>query len=174
MKLFKPLAVACLLILSGCASNIPPVLLMPENIDVRSTPLTDRSLGEINVEVSESNVDSYINAENFSFALKETLIRSRIFGGSENEQINIDANIVEADFPDVGSTMKSTLGVHYVISGENGHVLLDETITYTGEASGGEEFYGSARSLLALKRAQQGHFDLLISSIENALSPEAE
>jgi hypothetical protein len=151
----------------ACApKNIPAVHLMPKNIDLMESPVTNSSLGNIDVKIDpDGDIDSYINCDNFKIALTETLKRANCFGESENDKINISAEVYKATFPNAGFQMESELGVRYDFYNGHGEKLFTEDIFYKGIAKPTESFLGSARALMAFQRANQEHMDLLLSKI---------
>ena len=156
-------------LLSGCVTDVAPVLLMPKTVDAVPSSLTENALLVGDVTLKEGGVDSYLNANNFRIALEETLKRSNIFGSNVDDQYVLTAHVLKAKFPGIGATMESTLNVHYVLASSSGEEVLSEDVAYTGVALWDEEFFGSARSLLAFQRTQQGHFSLLLQRIKEVL-----
>ena len=156
--------------ISGCAQNLAPVFFMPQTVDTIATPVTDQALGDVMVTVGKGNVGQHITPESFQIALTETLKRSNLFGDNLNKAIKIDAQIIEATFPSAGFVMTSILNVQYrVYDPSTENVILDKLVAYKSKATPGEEFFGSARSLLAFQRGIQGHFDILLHELNLGL-----
>jgi len=167
------LAIVLLTALTGCASNLPPVMLMPKTVDSVSTPLVSSSFEVAPVTLQQGEVEDYLSAENFKVALEETLKRANMFGSDTNKPYGVNAHVLEGTFPAAGITMSSTLAVRYTINNGAGREVLKEDVRYEGRADMSEEFLGSSRALLAFQRTQQGHFSLLLDKLKQALKTEA-
>lgn len=166
------LVVLPMILLTGCVTNLPPVLLMPKTVDSVSTPLVTASFEVAPVTLQKGEVEGYLTAENFKIALEETIKRSNVFGSDTNKPFGVNAHVLEGTFPGAGFTMSSTLAVRYTVTNGAGREILKEDIRYEGTAGATEEFLGSARALLAFQRTQQGHFSLFLDKLKQALKAE--
>lgn len=167
-----PILVTSLALLSGCASNLPPHAFLPKTVDTTERPVVVSALGEVKVTKAATKVESHINPENFKTALTEVIKRANYFGGNTGKSFALEANIYEASFPLAGATMRSKLSVHYKLTSSDGKVILDKDIAYEGKATTGEEFFGSARALKAFQTANQGHFNLFLAALKEALQKQ--
>ena len=166
------LAIGLMAALAGCATNLPPVLLMPKTVDSVSTPLVTASFEVAPVTLQKGEVEGYLTAENFKIALEETIKRANVFGSDTHKPFGVNAHVLEGTFPGAGFTMSSTLAVRYTVTNGAGREILKEDIRYEGTAGASEEFLGSARALLAFQRTQQGHFSLFLDKLKQALKTE--
>ena len=162
-----------MMLLSGCVAELEPVMLMPKTVDPVERPLTDKSFVVDPVTFDKSEVEPYMKAENFKIALEETIKRSYIFGSEMSKPYIVKAHIEKAAFPAAGLTMSSTLGVQYTILDDTGTQIMNEHVQYEGTADMSDEFFGSARAILAFQRTQQGHFALFLDKLKEALKAGA-
>ena len=169
------LLVAGLLVplLSGCATNLPPAVLMPRTVDAVPAPVTPSAFTSDPVTLEEGEVERYLSAESFKIALDETLKRANLFGTDTATPYRLHAHVLKASFPGWGFTMASTLNVRYVLETPDGKPVLDHVVQYEGEATVCDRLLGASRARLALQRTQQGHFTLLLERLKVALRPES-
>ena len=160
-------------VLSGCAVNLPPAMLMPRTVDAVPEAVTRSAFTTEPVTLEERKVERYLSAENFRIALDETLKRANLFGTDAATPYRLRAHVLEASFPGWGFTMASTLHVRYVLETPDGKPVLDHVVQYEGEATVCERLLGASRARLALQRTQQGHFLLLLERLKLALRSEA-
>lgn len=157
--------------LSACAQkNLPPMMFMPRTVDSPAQPVTNWALGNVTVTADKEGVEQHITPDNFQIALIETIKRANLFGDDRTKAVKIDARIFKASFPIAGFEMTSDLNVHYTVTSAENKVLLDDDVIYQGMATGGEEFVGMARALLAFQRANEGHFNILLPKLRRALT----
>lgn len=72
--------------------------------------------------------------------------------------------------PRSGADYDSVLDADYELTDARGDIVFAGPISSTASATVGEEFLGSARSLLAFQRANEGHFRQLIEKLRAALN----
>ncbi|HJT22483.1 MAG TPA: hypothetical protein VJ746_18565 [Nitrospira sp.] len=162
----------CLTALSGCVAELEPVMLMPKTVDAVDRPLTEKSFVVESVTLDKDEVEAYIRAENFKIALEETIKRSYIFGSDVNAPYIVRAHVSKASFPAAGISMSSTLGVRYTVINGVGAQIMNDDVQYEGAADMGDEFFGSARAILAFQRTQQGHFSLFLDKLKQAIKAD--
>jgi hypothetical protein len=153
-----------LLLCYGCSPvAVLPVFYNPKDVQQLDEPIVKESV-IIKVKLEKENVDSYVSENNFRIALTEIIRQSNIFGNETKDAYTLNANVYKALWPSAGMTMDSELCSRYTLFFKEKEVWKND-ICYKGVATGSEALFGSARSILAFNRANQGHMTILISSL---------
>lgn len=159
-----------ILFLQGCVTDLPPALFMPRTVDASPRPLTQGSLTTVTVTAAPTGVGQHITPASFQIALTETLKRADLFGDDQSKPYRLSCHLTHGAFPGAGLTMTSVLDADYELTDARGDIVFAGPISSTASATVGEEFLGSARSLLAFQRANEGHFRQLIEKLRAALN----
>lgn len=151
MKKLVVLFIFSLLFLQGCSTKVTTSHLVPEEAAFCQRE-TDKGVKEIIVQSQIPSQTIMIDEKDFALALQNTLALSGIFG-NETSKYQIDAVLLDLDYPGASVEFPTDFKVQYKISAPSGEILAEKTITTNGKADGFEAFMGAERARLARERA---------------------
>lgn len=167
-------SVLCLLLLTACVEQIPPLNYSPPNIGFSNAKL-DGEVRSITVSLARPDEKTGEFADGvgphtsalWKDALQEALDRMAIFRDDAPKKLSIAIKILQHDLPAIGASFTSNSTARYeIIDRSNGDIIYSVDINSSGTVPGDYAFAGIIRAREALNRSAQNNIIQFLQALE--------
>ena len=183
-SLKKALIVVALLLLAGCAPQVPPLNFSVPNVgpmdhkidaEVKSLIVSigrpDEQLGDIDsgiIETSGFGVGTgNVITDVWKNSLAECLDKTLVFNDFSEEKVSIHVKILKLDMPSMGASFTTKAAALYEITNRrNGDLIFTQVVSSEGTCPAGYAFAGAIRARESVNRAVQNNIALFMQQLE--------
>ena len=173
MKILSFLAVAAVVILSGCAAA-PPMNFSVPNVGVSQKKI-DAELKSMTVTIArpdEKTGDLPMGMDVkvpqiWQTSLTEALNKMAIFQDESQKKVNLSVKILKLDIPGFGASMTTATAARYEISDrKSGDIIYTQDISSTGNTPFDHSVIGAIRVIESINRAVQNNISQFLQTLD--------
>ncbi|MGE0653506.1 MAG: UDP-N-acetylglucosamine acyltransferase [Alphaproteobacteria bacterium] len=183
-KALRAAALMCVLVLTACADQLPPLNFSPPNIGVTSHRLDaelrsisvaiarpDEQTGELDLFIAESAGTAAPTGNTvrsvWQQALQEALNRSLIFNDNPKRRLNLFVKIQKIDVPGLAASFTTDVAARYELMDRgNGDIIFMSDVSSAGTVPGDYAFLGAVRARESVNRAVQNNITRFLQMLE--------
>lgn len=184
MKIQFIAALGLIALLSGCATQAPPLNFTPvdvlpakNKVEAELKTLTV-SIAKEEERLGETQVGFFGNQYEASFkqtlkdAIEEALTKSAVFNDLATKKVSLTAKVMQFQSPSAGVSFETKAIIRYeIFDRKDGKLIFRRDIASTGSVPGDYAFMGAIRYTEARNRAMRENVTQFINSLEELKVP---